>query len=177
MYKLIQGPASEPINLAEAKAWAKIEHDDDNALITDLISVARKYIEDFTNRCLFTQIWDLSLDKMPSVLTIQKIPLQSVTGIYYTDVDDNEWTESDNLYFVDFYNNRIIERQIGTYLGRNFARDLAGWRVRFVAGETQYPQWSKQLTRRIVAPLYDNRDTLDSPEIISEIMRYRMRNL
>jgi len=177
MYKLIQGPQSEPISLNEAKAWAKIEHSEDDSLITDLISDARKYIEEFTNRSLFTQTWDLSLDDMPSVLSLDKTPLQSVTGIYYTDVEDSEWTESVDLYFVDYYNHRIIERQTGTYLGRNFARDLAGWRVRFIAGETQYPSWSKPLTKRIVAHMYDNRDVLDSPEIVSEILKYKVRHL
>jgi uncharacterized phiE125 gp8 family phage protein len=174
-YKLIEGPLQEPITLNEAKAWMKVEINDDDAIITALISEARTFIEDQTNRALFVQTWDLVLDEMPSVLRLHITPLRSVTGMYYTDIEGVEWTEDDDYYIVDDYNDRIILKQQYTYLGVNFARDYNGWRIRFVAGETQYPDWSKQLTKRLVGWMYDNRNTEISPEIMEDIRKHKVR--
>lgn len=43
---------SEPVTLNEAKLWLKVDFNTDDALITELISAARKFIEDFTGRSI-----------------------------------------------------------------------------------------------------------------------------
>jgi len=57
---------TEPIQLAEAKAQARVEFADDDALIAALIAAARKYAETRLRSALITQTWTLMLDSFPS---------------------------------------------------------------------------------------------------------------
>lgn len=56
----------EPITLAEAKAHAVVEFDDDDALIGVYITAARRYVETRLRSSLITQTWVLYLDGFPS---------------------------------------------------------------------------------------------------------------
>lgn len=46
---------AEPVALADAKAWARVEYDDDDSLIGDIIQMARERIEADLKRALLTQ--------------------------------------------------------------------------------------------------------------------------
>lgn len=47
---LIAAPAIEPITLAEAKLFLRIEHDDEDTAIAALIAAARQHVEMATRR-------------------------------------------------------------------------------------------------------------------------------
>jgi uncharacterized phiE125 gp8 family phage protein len=55
-------PAAEPITLAEAKAWLRVDGTDEDTLITALIAAARTHVENFTRRALITQQFEVSFD-------------------------------------------------------------------------------------------------------------------
>jgi uncharacterized phiE125 gp8 family phage protein len=63
---LLTAPAAEPLSLAEAKAFLRVEHDDDDGVIAALIAGARLYVEGQTRRALLTQTWRLVLDAWPT---------------------------------------------------------------------------------------------------------------
>lgn len=48
-------PGAEPLTLAETKAWLRVDHDAEDALIADLIASARGLVEDYLQRCLVTR--------------------------------------------------------------------------------------------------------------------------
>jgi uncharacterized phiE125 gp8 family phage protein len=62
---LLTGPAVEPVTLAEAKANLRVEHDDDDDVISALIAGARVHVEAQTRRALITQTWRLTRDVWP----------------------------------------------------------------------------------------------------------------
>jgi len=61
--ELVAAPTIEPVTLADAKAFCRIENVDDDALVTSLIARARDYAERFTQRSLLQQTLKLSLDQ------------------------------------------------------------------------------------------------------------------
>ena len=54
-------PTSEPVTVAEAKTHMRVEISDDDTYIETLITVAREWVEDYTGRALYDQIWRLTL--------------------------------------------------------------------------------------------------------------------
>ena len=84
---LLAGPAEEPVSLAEAKAFLKVDDIAEDALISTLIGAARLHIEGVTSKALLAQSWRLVLDNWPEggVVKLPVSPLLSVTGIAATD--------------------------------------------------------------------------------------------
>ena len=57
-------PASEPITLAEAKSYLRVDSSGDDALITSLIATARQLCEEHTQRAFMAQTYELFLDSI-----------------------------------------------------------------------------------------------------------------
>lgn len=53
-------PAAEPVTLAEAKLYLRVDGNEEDRLINDLIQSARQQIEQWLRRSLVTQGWKLS---------------------------------------------------------------------------------------------------------------------
>jgi hypothetical protein len=64
-YRLLTPPATEPLTLAEAKAWLKVDYNDEDSLIDLLISAARERCESFTGLSLVSQQWVAYLPYWP----------------------------------------------------------------------------------------------------------------
>lgn len=100
---LTNAPQGEPVTLAEAKAHLKVETDDEDALITALITAARSRAEWFTNRAFLTQSWTLWLDVWPAsgIVEIPLPPLVSVASITVYGTDDSATVLDAAAYRVD----------------------------------------------------------------------------
>lgn len=97
-------PAAEPVTLTEAKAYAQIEHTDDDTLITSLIVAARELLEQATWRQLVTATWDLTLEDWPTGSSQLDLPfgqVQSITSVTYTDSDGASQTLASSVYALD----------------------------------------------------------------------------
>lgn len=76
-------PVAEPVTLAEAKAHLRVVHDDEDALIADLIRAARQHVEADAGLALLDQGWRLTLDDWPcdDEARIAVHPVRAVTGV------------------------------------------------------------------------------------------------
>jgi len=63
---LLSAPPVEPLTLAEAKAWLRVDGSDEDGLISALIGAARLVIEAEARRLLIDQTWRLVLDVWPA---------------------------------------------------------------------------------------------------------------
>ncbi|MGL4438321.1 MAG: head-tail connector protein [Bosea sp. (in: a-proteobacteria)] len=77
---LLTPPAAEPVTLAEAKLYLRIDAIDEDDLIRTLIVAARLLIEAASGRLLLHQTWRLVLDAWP-VSGTARLPLAPVSQI------------------------------------------------------------------------------------------------
>src|SRR2546429_8747127 len=77
---LLTPPAAKPLTLADAKAYLRVAHSDDDAVIAALIAGARSHVEAQTRRALITQTWRLIRDAWPpdGRIAVVPAPLRSV---------------------------------------------------------------------------------------------------
>lgn len=80
---LLAGPAAEPVSLAEAKAFLKVDDDAEDGLIETLIGAARLHVEGITGKALMAQSWRIVLDSWPEErwLRLPMTPLIAVSEI------------------------------------------------------------------------------------------------
>jgi uncharacterized phiE125 gp8 family phage protein len=96
-------PVAEPVTLVEAKAHLRIDHGDDDDLLSALIRAARQEVERSAGLALIAQSWRMVLDDWPAdgCATVRLHPLieiQSVTAFG----DDGEATILDpSTYRLD----------------------------------------------------------------------------
>lgn len=63
--KVVSGPATEPVTLAEAKLHLRVDIDDDDSLIASLITAARRLCEAASKRVFVTTTFDVVEDSFP----------------------------------------------------------------------------------------------------------------
>lgn len=100
---LTTAPLQEPVCVDEVKNFLRIDHNDDDTMLAAFITTARKWVEDYCYRALFTQTRTLKRDYFPScdVINVARAPLASVTSIVYTDSNGDSQTLSTANYQVD----------------------------------------------------------------------------
>lgn len=99
--EVIARPADEPLTLSGVKGQLVIQHDEDNALLSDLIKLARVQAEEDTRRALITQTLRLTLECFTDEIQLPRPPLQSVSSINYIDEDKNPQLLDAAEYVVD----------------------------------------------------------------------------
>jgi uncharacterized phiE125 gp8 family phage protein len=77
---LLVGPASEPLSLAEAKEWLRIDAADEDDLVSALIVSARLLVEERARRLLIAQTWRIYRDAWPNDRSIA-LPLAPIAGL------------------------------------------------------------------------------------------------
>jgi uncharacterized phiE125 gp8 family phage protein len=100
---LLSVPLVEPVTLDEAKAYLRVEHDDDDDVIAALIAGARVHVEAQTRRALITQSWRLIRDAWPGNghLVVLPAPLQALTAVRVYRLDGSTQTIDPLAFVVD----------------------------------------------------------------------------
>ena len=159
--KVTVDPAVEPVTLVEAKSHLRVDHTDEDDLISILIQAAREMVEKHTNRSLITQTRVIKLDGFPwgDTLRLTDGPVSSITSIYYDDDADANTLLASSLYWTDLDSNiprvRVKSSFPSTYDKPNAVQ------ITYIAGYgadgSYVPQPLKQAMLLILGHLYENR--------------------
>jgi uncharacterized phiE125 gp8 family phage protein len=97
----VVAPASEPVTLEEAKRYLRVDAEDDDALIEDIIVAARMHAESWLRRSLITQSWLLGFEHYKlDMAALPMGPVQSVTSVVILGNDGSSHTMSTEAYYL-----------------------------------------------------------------------------
>jgi uncharacterized phiE125 gp8 family phage protein len=97
-------PATQPLSLDDAKAWLRVDVDDENGVVDGLIQAATSIVEDDTARRLIEQTIDLTVDSFPcgtEPLELYVAPVSAVSSVTYYDETDTSAAFSSANWFLD----------------------------------------------------------------------------
>jgi uncharacterized phiE125 gp8 family phage protein len=159
---LITPPAAEPLTLAEAKAWLRVEHDDDDAVIAPLIAGARSLVERETSRALITQTWRVVRDTWPASgrLDVLPAPLRQVLAARVYDAAGVAQTiDADMFTLATGGAPGVLGFSPGSLSqpGRALAGIEIDIEVGYGADGSAVPEPLRQAIRLLVAHSYENR--------------------
>ncbi len=158
---LVAPPVAEPVVLGDAKAFLKVDHEDEDTLIGTLIAAARLHVEAAVRRVLVRQEWRLVLDGWPARRTVE-VPLSpviSIDAITVYDADGEPAVLPETAYVADVTSTpaRILVR--GTVpVGAAFNGIEIDFTAGFGAEADDVPAPLRQAVMMLVAHWYELRE-------------------
>ncbi len=160
---LLAGPAEEPLSLAEAKAFLKLDDTAEDALVATLIAAARLHVEGTTARATVAQSWRLVLDAWPTdgEVRLPVAPLLSLSAVTVFD-GEGDPTELDLEPFeIDAATPRLL---LPAAFDAPSMRERQGIEIDYVAGYGEaagdVPADLRQAMLALVAYWFANRDAV-----------------
>jgi uncharacterized phiE125 gp8 family phage protein len=131
---LITPPSEEPVSLTGAKLYLRVDHEEDDDLIRQLISAARRVAERITGRQLVTATWEYRRDRWPasSFMRLPRPPVRTVESVTYLDTSGTLQTLDSSLYEVDTGRNGLWLAYLADWPALRDTQNAV--RVRFTAG-------------------------------------------
>jgi uncharacterized phiE125 gp8 family phage protein len=174
---LVTPPATTPVSLAEAKTHLRVDHSDDDTLITGLINAAVAHLDGkdgILGRALITQVWELKLDEFCPAIRLPLPPLATVDAITYVDTDGVTQTLAASEYQVTSGEPAKIVPAYGKSWPDTRCEPEAV-RVEFTCGygnAADVPAGIKAAILLHVGTLYRDRETVNIGNIINELPAY-----
>lgn len=158
MLDVLEGPAVEPVSLAEVKAFLRLEHDEEDGLLSALIRAARQFCESSVRRRLIRQRLRLVSDDLYPVHRLPAGPVQRVEQVVLMDAQGRADVLPEAAYVVSG------DRLASLTRWPEPRRPVGGFRVDYQVGygETpeDVPEPLRQGIRMLVAHWYENREAV-----------------
>lgn len=163
---IVTPAGSEPIGLSDVKNFLRIDHDNDDELIQEiLIPAARQMCEEYTRRILVTTTIDEYFDKFPTnrwnnlsnIIYLSRGPVASISSVKYVDEIGSEVTVSTDAYVTDLISEPArIQSVSGWFAAAGVVNQVI---VRYNVGTatTSVPKPLIQGMLLVISDLYDQR--------------------
>jgi len=168
-YKVITEPLIEPITVSDLKVFARIDTTAEDTLLAGFITAARQACEMYLGRVLISQTIRMTMDYWPSKkIELPFPPLISITSVETIDESDVATTySSDNYYVVtEAIPGELVVKQ-GVSVPSNTVRDVAGYRIEYVAGygltAAEVPSQIREALKLWATSIYENRSLTPEP--------------
>lgn len=161
-------PAIEPVSLSTAKLHCKIDVNDDDSLVSALITTARRWCESRLGQQLITATRKLYLDGFPChEIVLPYAPLQEVSSVTYVDTAGTTQTWSSTLYDVDAVSKpgRIRPKwsQVWPFARSQMNSICVTYTCGYGLTEASVPASIRQAMLLLIGHLYENREsTIDT---------------
>lgn len=163
---LLAGPAAEPVTLAEAKAFLRVDDTAEDSFIGTLITAARLHVEGTTGRVLIAQSWRTTCDDWPENRTV-KLPVGPMISLTEIRVYDTEGAPTP-LALAQFQpetkSTPALIHLPATIAGVPVMRDRAAIEIDYVAGfgsdAANVPQDLRQALLTLVGYWFEHRDAV-----------------
>lgn len=179
---IITGPVGEPLTLAEVKAAVRVDHDGEDNILADFITMARQSMEQSLNRSLLTQTLELVLPSFPrrSRFYLPRSPVASVTSITYYDWQDVLQTLDLATWVTQVLSAQPAEIHLKFgYIWPPTRPRPDAVKVRYVAGTAvgDVPAMIKHAMRVMIGDWYENRSAIAVGTVVGDIPALAARNL
>lgn len=184
-YRLVTGPAIEPVTLGEAESQLNINIIGEDAHIRRLMAAARRWAEGYCERAFISQTWALALDEFPADVIEIGRGCSSITTVGYFDIDNDAQTLAvDDDYDADVYSEPARLMPVDVW-PTTYAR-MNAVTITFVAGygtsAASVPQDIRDAILMTVSHWYTTREPVvkgtivqDAPLTVKEMLApYRM---
>ena len=98
---LVTPPAVTPISLTEAKANLRITHDEEDALIEELIRTATRFLAENDGICAIRQTWRYYTDEVSLVHKVHRFPVIGLNAATVFDGEGNATTLNADAVEID----------------------------------------------------------------------------
>lgn len=154
------------MTLSEAKLHLRVDHTDEDTLISSLIRAARQDVERMCGLALITQTWDWTMDDWPErVFTFPLWPAQSIISIKWKNQAGVESTVDPANYVLD-----VISRPARAAVVESYSwpaetlYPIGAITIRFAAGfgsdGASVPERYKQAMLLLTGHYYENREAV-----------------
>ena len=160
--------ASAVVTTADVKAHCRVDHADDDAYISGLVTSATNYVESRNSIRLGTQTLTIKCDGWPDFEKLPDAPVQSVTSITYIDTDGATQTLSSTVYEV---RSDGLEASIVLKFNQVLPTIQPGSRivVVMVAGFANVPPVINHAIKLLVSHWYESREPVGGASVSQPI--------
>jgi uncharacterized phiE125 gp8 family phage protein len=180
---LTDGPAVEPVTLAEAKAHLRVDSTAEDTLVASLIITSRLHVEAAVGLALITQSWSYFLDGWPPgpALKLPLRPVQTIDAVRLYDESAVVTTVPPETYLLDGSNAPARLVRQGATVWPAPGRVANGIEIAFTAGygdtAADVPAPVRQAILLLLAHWYEHRTPFEVgaaaqpvPGMVSELL-------